>query len=54
MKTLAILAYNHMALFEFGCAVELFALARPEFNDWYQTKVVTFDKGVKTIFHRDD
>ncbi|WP_018694094.1 helix-turn-helix domain-containing protein [Algicola sagamiensis] len=46
MKTLAILAYNQMALFEFGCAVELFALARPEFNDWYQTKVVTFDKRV--------
>ncbi|MCG7498328.1 helix-turn-helix domain-containing protein [Vibrio sp. Of7-15] len=43
MKRIAILTYDNAALFELGCAVELFALPRPEIEDWYQTQVVTFD-----------
>ncbi|MEX2334417.1 MAG: helix-turn-helix domain-containing protein, partial [Pseudohongiella sp.] len=39
----AILTYPDTALFELGCAVELFALPRPEFSDWYQTDVVSFE-----------
>ncbi|MDN4502407.1 helix-turn-helix domain-containing protein [Alteromonadaceae bacterium BrNp21-10] len=39
----AILTYDQAAFFELGCAVELFALPRPEFSNWYQTEVVTFD-----------
>jgi len=39
----AILSYDQLALFELGCAVELFALARPEFEQWYEAEVVTFD-----------
>lgn len=39
----AILSYDQLALFELGCAVELFALSRPEFENWYKTDVVTFD-----------
>jgi AraC family transcriptional regulator, transcriptional activator FtrA len=38
----AILVDNNLALFELGCAVELFALPRPEIANWYQTEVVTF------------
>jgi len=43
MKNVAILTYDQAALFELGCATELFALPRPEFQDWYQTEIVTFD-----------
>ena len=43
MKRIAILTYDNAALFELGCAVELFALPRPEIEDWYQKQVVTFD-----------
>lgn len=45
MMRVAILAYNGAALFELGCAVELFALPRPEFESWYQTEVVSFEQG---------
>lgn len=38
----AILLTEAPALFELGCATELFALARPEFESWYQAEVVTF------------
>ena len=41
----AILSFDNIALFELGCAVELFALPRPELDHWYQTDVVTFDHG---------
>ena len=37
----AILTCEQVSLFELGCAVELFALDRPEFKAWYQTDVVT-------------
>ncbi len=39
---LAILAHPHASLFELGCAVELFALPRPEINNWYETQVVAW------------
>jgi len=29
-------------LFELGCATEFFALARPEYDNWYQGEVVSF------------
>ena len=41
-KRVAILIHDGVALFELGCAVELFALPRPEFPHWYQTEVVSF------------
>jgi AraC family transcriptional regulator, transcriptional activator FtrA len=40
----AILAYDRLCTFEFGCAVELFALHRPELGvDWYAHKVCAVD-----------
>ncbi len=45
MRRVAILSYNHTALFELGCAVELFALPRPEYENWYQTEIVSFESG---------
>ncbi len=42
---IAILAHPSIAFFELGCAIELFALDRPEFGDWYQTEVVTLEEG---------
>ncbi|OFE13685.1 transcriptional regulator [Pseudohongiella acticola] len=42
MTRVAILIYPDTALFELGCAVELFALPRPEYPDWYETDVVCF------------
>lgn len=41
-KRVAILVDEGIALFELGCATELFALARPEIDHWYQTEVVSF------------
>jgi len=38
----AILSYDQSALFELACAVELFALPRPEIEHWYETHVVSF------------
>ncbi len=37
----AILANEEISLFELACAVELFALPRPEITNWYQTEVVS-------------
>ncbi|MEM7360970.1 MAG: helix-turn-helix domain-containing protein [Pseudomonadota bacterium] len=45
MQKIAILSYNGSALFELGCAVELFALPRPEFEQWYECDVVSFNPG---------
>lgn len=42
MKNIAILASEYVALFELGCAVELFALPRPELKNWYRSEVVSF------------
>lgn len=35
--------YDGLCAFEFGVASELFGLARPEFDDWYEFKVVSVD-----------
>lgn len=45
MKNIAILIYQDIALFELGCAVELFGIPRPEIDDWYRCEVVSFDSG---------
>ena len=42
-KRVAILAYSGCSLFELSCAVELFALPRPEIKGWYQAQVVSFE-----------
>ncbi|MCZ4061568.1 transcriptional regulator FtrA [Pantoea sp. LMR881] len=40
----AILAYDGLCTFEFGIAVELFGLPRPEFDfPWYQHRIVSVD-----------
>jgi AraC family transcriptional activator FtrA len=42
----AILAYDRLCTFEFGCAVELFALARPELGvAWYSHAVCAAEPG---------
>ncbi len=42
----AILAYDRLCTFEFGCAVELFALERPELGvDWYRHAVCAAEPG---------
>jgi AraC family transcriptional regulator, transcriptional activator FtrA len=42
----AILAYDRLCMFEFGCAVELFALERPELEvDWYQHLICAVEPG---------
>ncbi|WP_371991944.1 helix-turn-helix domain-containing protein [Vibrio amylolyticus] len=43
----AILSHAHVSLFEIACAVELFALPRPEFESWYQADVINL--GCDTI-----
>lgn len=40
----AILAHSNVALFELACAAELFALPRPEFDNWYSTDVVSLEQ----------
>jgi AraC family transcriptional activator FtrA len=65
MKNIAVLNYNNASLFELACAVELFAIPRPEFADWYSTDVISFEAGQqnssgniliqnKVIEHLDD
>ncbi|MHC8314876.1 transcriptional regulator FtrA [Pseudomonas sp. LB3P31] len=42
----AILAYDGLCTFEFGIAVEIFGLARPEFDfPWYTHRIVAVDSG---------
>jgi AraC family transcriptional activator FtrA len=45
MSKVAILAFDQIATFELACAIEIFALPRPEYNNWYQADVVCFKKG---------
>jgi AraC family transcriptional regulator, transcriptional activator FtrA len=45
----AVLTYDHTALFELGCAVELFALPRPEYENWYRCEAVAFSAGPFTL-----
>lgn len=35
-----ILTYNNLCMFEFGIALEVFALPRPELSQWYDYKVI--------------
>lgn len=43
----AILAYDGLCTFEFGCAIELFALARPELGvTWYDYEVCSAEPGL--------
>ncbi|WP_428241413.1 GlxA family transcriptional regulator [Gynuella sp.] len=42
MTRVAILVNQQPAMFELGCALELFALPRQEYSHWYQAEVVTF------------
>ena len=40
------LAYDNLCTFEFGCAVEMFSLARPELGvDWYRFAVCAEERG---------
>ncbi|WP_257892979.1 transcriptional regulator FtrA [Gymnodinialimonas phycosphaerae] len=39
------IAYDGLCTFEFGIAVELFALPRPEFEDWYRFATVKAEPG---------
>ncbi|HWY24174.1 MAG TPA: transcriptional regulator FtrA [Nevskia sp.] len=43
--SVAVLAYNHLCTFEFGIAVEVFGLPRPEIPDWYKFKVCAIEPG---------
>lgn len=45
MHQVAILTSDNISMFELSYAIELFALPRPEFDTWYQTKVVSFTEG---------
>lgn len=45
MHKVAILVFEGLPMFEFGCALEVFALPRPEFSKWYTTEVVGFEPG---------
>jgi AraC family transcriptional activator FtrA len=45
-RRVVLLAYDHLSLFEFGVAAEVFGLPRPELDvDWYQLRVAAMDKG---------
>ncbi len=46
----AILAYDKLSMFELGCALELFALPRPEFESWYQAKVISLSDSKISAF----
>lgn len=45
MHRVAILVNPPIPFFELGCALEVFALPRPEFRNWYETDTVSFDTG---------
>ena len=40
-----ILAYDNLCMFEFGIALEVFALPRPELPEWYDYKVIATKAG---------
>lgn len=41
-----VLAYDQLCTFEFGCAIEIFGLARPEIKvDWYDFAVCAVERG---------
>ncbi|WP_232820905.1 transcriptional regulator FtrA [Dyella sp. C11] len=44
-RKVATLVYDGLCTFEFGIAVEMFALPRPELDDWYTFGLCAVDKG---------
>jgi AraC family transcriptional activator FtrA len=44
-RDVAVLVYDGLCTFEFGIAVEMFGLARPELKDWYRFGLCAVDKG---------
>jgi AraC family transcriptional activator FtrA len=44
-KKVCILAYDGLCTFEYGIAVEVFSLPRPEIENWYQCTIVGIDPG---------
>src|SRR5271154_3903642 len=44
-RDVAVLAYDGLCTFEFGVAVELFGLPRPELADWYQFRICAAEPG---------
>ncbi|WP_434999302.1 helix-turn-helix domain-containing protein [Vibrio scophthalmi] len=45
----AILSHPNISFFELGCAVEMFALSRPEFEHWYEAEVINLiDQAITT------
>ncbi|MGK0272217.1 MAG: AraC family transcriptional activator FtrA [Cocleimonas sp.] len=40
-----ILTYNQLCIFEYGIALEVFDLPRPEFEQWYDYKIIATNKG---------
>lgn len=41
-----ILLTSDLSIFELACAIEVFALPRPEFDNWYNTKIVSLNDDV--------
>jgi AraC family transcriptional activator FtrA len=44
-RRVAALVYDGLCTFEFGIAVEVFGLARPDLSPWYRFKVCALDRG---------
>lgn len=44
-RNVVALVYDGLCTFEFGIATELFALPRPELEDWYRFSVCSIDEG---------
>ncbi|MDB5361411.1 MAG: transcriptional regulator FtrA [Rhodospirillales bacterium] len=44
-RDVAVLAYDGLCTFEFGIAVELFGLPRPELADWYRCQICAAEPG---------
>ncbi|MEI7035306.1 transcriptional regulator FtrA [Fulvimonas yonginensis] len=44
-RRVAVLAYDGLCTFEFGIAVEMFGLPRPELPDWYRFRVCAVERG---------
>lgn len=40
-----ILTYDHLCMFEYAIALEIFALPRPELDQWYDYQVIATDEG---------
>lgn len=43
MQNVAVIVYEGVSLFEVSCALELFALDRPGYSNWYRCSVVSID-----------